>query len=270
MYKILFIALSLFSLSACAGQPKIITADSGEGVSLSSLDEAMPARTQAPAYTPSLPSQELTGKIIYQLLLAEIAVQRGRLNVAMATYLDVAKSTKDPRVAQRATEIAIYARQPHQRNLAPGVSEAVGFERAVEVLQNLAPTLAECQVTLALEPLGPEEGNFLLTAASAIELARAVDSPFVKLHLDVKAMSTESSTIPEIIRSSRDWLVHFHANDPNRCGPGMGDVDFEPIVAVLDEIGYRGWVSVEVFDYARGIESLAGESIRYLQQLANR
>ena len=114
MYKILFIALSLFSLSACAGQPKIIIADSGEGVSLSSLDESMPERTQTPAYTPTLPSQELTGKIIYQLLLAEIAVQRGRMNVAMATYLDVAKSTKDPRVAQRATEIAIYARQPRE------------------------------------------------------------------------------------------------------------------------------------------------------------
>ena len=114
MYKILFIALSLISLPACAGQPKILTADNSEGSALSSLDEAMPERTQAPAYTPSLPNQELTSKIVYQLLLAEIAVQRGRMNVAMATYLDVAKSTKDPRVAQRATEIAIYARQPRE------------------------------------------------------------------------------------------------------------------------------------------------------------
>lgn len=115
MYKILFIALSLIALSACAGQPNFITAANGEGPSLASLDEATPERNQAPAYTPlNLPSQELTSKIIYQLLLAEIAVQRGRLNVAMATYLDVAKSTKDPRVAQRATEIAIYARQSRE------------------------------------------------------------------------------------------------------------------------------------------------------------
>ena len=115
MYKILFIALSLIALSACAGQPNFITAANGERPSLASLDEATPERNQAPAYTPlNLPSQELTSKIIYQLLLAEIAVQRGRLNVAMATYLDVAKSTKDPRVAQRATEIAIYARQSRE------------------------------------------------------------------------------------------------------------------------------------------------------------
>lgn len=115
MKKILFIALSLTALSACAGQPKILTADNGEGTPLSSLDEAMPDRMAPRAYKPAnLPGQELTGKIVYQLLLAEIAAQRGRLNVAMATYLDVAKSTKDPRIAQRATEIAIYTRQSRE------------------------------------------------------------------------------------------------------------------------------------------------------------
>ena len=109
MKKILFLALSLTALSACAGQPKLLAADDGKGTPLASLDDAAPG-----AYSPALPSQELTAKVVYQLLLAEIAVQRGRTNVAMATYLDLAKSTKDPRIAQRATEIAIYARQPRE------------------------------------------------------------------------------------------------------------------------------------------------------------
>ena len=109
MKKILFLALSLTALSACAGQPKLLAADGGKGTPLASLDDAAPG-----AYSPALPSQELTAKVVYQLLLAEIAVQRGRMNVAMATYLDLAKSTKDPRIAQRATEIAIYARQPRE------------------------------------------------------------------------------------------------------------------------------------------------------------
>ncbi len=113
MNKILFLALSLIALSACAGQPRVITADNG-GASLSSLDDAAPVPSAAQPYSPTLPAQELTAKVVYQLLLAEIAAQRGRLNVAMATYIDVAKSTKDPRIAQRATEIAIYTRQPRE------------------------------------------------------------------------------------------------------------------------------------------------------------
>ncbi len=151
---------------------------------------------------------------------------------------------------------------PEQRNLINGISHQQGVAHAVEVLTGLAPTLEEHGVTIVLEPLGPEETNFMCTAESAIEIARAVDSPFVKLHLDVKAMSTEDKPIADI---SRDWTVHFHANDPNRCGPGMGDVEFESIFAALDVTGYDGWVSVEVFDYSPGIEALAGESIRYMQ-----
>ena len=157
---------------------------------------------------------------------------------------------------------------PPQRNLPDSVSYQQGFDYAVEVFKSVTPALEESGVTLALEPLGPEEGNFMLTAESTIELAKSIDSPNVKLHLDVKAMSSEALSIPEIIRASKDWLVHFHANDPNRRGPGMGKVDFVPIFAALQEIKYDGWVSVEVFDYEPGIDSLAGNSIRYMQEIA--
>lgn len=154
---------------------------------------------------------------------------------------------------------------PPQRNIESGVSEQQATEHAIEVFKAVAPVLVDCGVTLALEPLGPEETNFMQTAASAVAIAAAVDSPNVKLHLDVKAMSTESKPIPEIIRENKESMVHFHANDPNRQGPGMGDVDFVPIFQTLKEIGYDGWVSVEVFDYELGVDALAGQSIQYMR-----
>lgn len=153
---------------------------------------------------------------------------------------------------------------PQQRNLAEGVSEAEGMRWAADVIQSALPVLEETGVILAVEPLGPAEGNFLLTAAAGMRLIEMVGSPQCRLHLDCKAMSSEGTPIPDLLRRYRDNLLHVHANDPNRQGPGFGDLRFEPILAALDEIGYNGWVSVEVFDYSPGVEQLARRSIEYL------
>jgi len=65
-----------------------------------------------------LPNVELTDDIMFQLLLAEVALQRDQPRVAVRAYLDLARETRDPRIAQRATEIAWNAR------LAPAALEA--------------------------------------------------------------------------------------------------------------------------------------------------
>jgi sugar phosphate isomerase/epimerase len=157
---------------------------------------------------------------------------------------------------------------PKQRNLLPGVSYDDAEAYATEVLHAVVPACAQFGVTIALEPLGPAEGDFMLNAKAGIRLAEMVNSPHCKLHLDVKAMSSEGRPIGEIIRESREWLVHFHANDPNLLGPGMGEVDFRPIFAALKEINYRGWVSVEVFKYEPSPDEIARQSIEYMRTLA--
>jgi sugar phosphate isomerase/epimerase len=78
-------------------------------------------------------------------------------------------------------------------------------------------------------------------------------------------MATEAEPIPELIRKYHSLMAHFHANDANRQGPGFGKLDFVPILQALGEVDYRGWVSVEVFDYTPGVERLARESAEYLQ-----
>jgi sugar phosphate isomerase/epimerase len=156
---------------------------------------------------------------------------------------------------------------PQQRNLLPGVSYEDAEAYAVEVLHGALGACRQFDVTIALEPLGPAEGDFLLTAEAAIRLAQLVDSPHCRLNLDVKAMSSESRPIGEIIRASREWIAHFHANDPNLLGPGMGDVDYRPIIAALNEINYAGWVSVEPLKYEPSAEEIARSSIEYLQRV---
>lgn len=56
--------------------------------------------------------QELSESTLYDLLMGEIALQRGDALLAAKTYAELAKSTRDPRVARRAIEVANFAHQP--------------------------------------------------------------------------------------------------------------------------------------------------------------
>lgn len=156
---------------------------------------------------------------------------------------------------------------PKARNLLPEWDAGEAFKRAVDVAHQAAIVAGENGVTLAMEPLGRKETNFMTTAAEGVAFCQAVDHPACKLHLDVKAMSDESKPIPDIIRESREWFVHFHTNDPNLLGPGMGEVKYEPIIAALREVGYEGWLSTEVFKYELGPRVIAERSIAYLKQV---
>jgi sugar phosphate isomerase/epimerase len=154
---------------------------------------------------------------------------------------------------------------PQQRTLHPSWSRPDAEARFIDFFQRLSPHLAAAGITIAFEFLGPSETNFLNTAAETIALLEKIDSPHVRLHLDVKAMSADTRPIPEIVRASLPWTAHFHANDPNLRGPGMGDIDFPPIAAELIQGGYDKWVSVEVFDTTISPDTLAAESMKNLR-----
>jgi tetratricopeptide (TPR) repeat protein len=107
--------LALAVLAGCAQQP-IATQDervAQAGADADDDDERPvkpPAQRGAPETPSNLPPNELTQGLLYEFLLAEIAGQRGNVGVAAQTYTDLAKRTRDPRIARRATEIAIFAR----------------------------------------------------------------------------------------------------------------------------------------------------------------
>ena len=155
---------------------------------------------------------------------------------------------------------------PKQRNIDDGEAYENAAKRAADLLRELGDHCEAQGVAVAMEPLGTNETNFLTSAAETIELIQQIDSPAIQLHLDVKAMYAEGGDIPSIIRTSRDYTIHFHANDPNLLGPGMGELDFQPIANALVETGYNQWVSVEVFDYEPGAENIARTSLQNLNK----
>ena len=83
--------VAAFILSACTQAPARQSAEAAPEV-------------QPKARVEPLPQQELTGQILYQTLLAEIAGQRGNLDLSASAYMDLARSTRCPRVARRSAE----------------------------------------------------------------------------------------------------------------------------------------------------------------------
>ena len=141
------------------------------------------------------------------------------------------------------------------------------MEIAAEVFAPCLAPAKERGVTLAMEPLGPVETDFLNTAEQTMQLVRRLNHPNFQINLDVKAMSSESKPIPQIIRETAGHIAHVQVNDPNLLGPGMGEVKYEPIIAALREVGYDGWLSVEAFDFRPGAETIAKKSIEYLKSV---
>ncbi len=155
---------------------------------------------------------------------------------------------------------------PKQRNVAPGLDYEQAWELTKETLRPALQRAAARGVTICPEALSPEETNFLNTAAEVRRLVEEVRHPNLRMMLDVKAMTSEGRPVPEIIRENGDLLVHVHVNDANRRGPGFGDTDFGPIAEALRDVGYDGYLSVEVFDFSPDPQTIARQSLAYLQE----
>ena len=156
---------------------------------------------------------------------------------------------------------------PFQRNLEEGMSREQAYANAADVFRATMPTLAERNVRICMEPLTSKETDFVNTCADAMKLIAMVDHPLFVLHQDVKAMlGAESEPIPDLIEKYAENVGHFHVNDTNLLGPGMGETDFVPIFQALHDSQYAGWVSVEVFDYSPGAERIARESFDNMQR----
>ncbi len=93
----------LLTLAGCAVTP-------GQ-VAPQKLTDSAPAERPVDAeYRVELPAVEMTPDILYQLLVAETALQRGHYAVGLTQYYRLAKQTGDPRLAAKATRIAIFVR----------------------------------------------------------------------------------------------------------------------------------------------------------------
>lgn len=158
---------------------------------------------------------------------------------------------------------------PAQRRLPDrDIHAAKGW--ALEAFRAAARAAEKAGVLYCLEPLSRHETNFVNTVGEAIGVAEGIASNAFRTMIDCSAAGlTETETVPELIAR---WLpsgliAHIQVNDPNRKGPGQGEMIFAPILDALKRGGYDGDLGVEPFIYDPDGPGAAAHAIRYLRDL---
>jgi sugar phosphate isomerase/epimerase len=137
------------------------------------------------------------------------------------------------------------------------------WKSTVEVMRRCGERASQRGVTFCIEPLGTD---FITWVDDAAKLVREVEQPGFRMMVDCKSMAQDGRwPVSEQLRHVWPLFKHVHVNDPNLLGPGMGALEFEPILGTLQELGYGGWVSVEVFEFDLGAERIARESLANLR-----
>jgi len=163
---------------------------------------------------------------------------------------------------------------PKQRSVPAGESIAVARSRAIECLTRAARRAQDCGVTYCIEPLAPRETDFINTVAEAATIVDEIASPALKTMIDCSAAGQAEREPVDALMAH--WMptgriAHVQVNDPNRRGPGQGEMAFAPIIATLlrmrAEGHYRGLVAVEPFDYVPDGIGSAARAIGYLKGL---
>lgn len=131
LYRVTLLALISLALASCSNIPV-----QAPEVSVESEAEETATEEDIVRIEPVRPKIELSEEIMYKTLLAEFAGQRGRLDIAVENYTELARMTRDPKYVERATRIAIYARNS---------------EAAAEV----------AQLWIELDPLNPDAHQVL-------------------------------------------------------------------------------------------------------------
>ena len=157
---------------------------------------------------------------------------------------------------------------PNQRNVPEGGSVADARARAGSALLSVAETCRERGVHLLLEALHPNETNFLQTIEEVLALLADHPHPNLGFMLDCKAMSGMPRGIVGTIEQYGNAAGHFHSNDPSGAGPGMGHLEFGPVLDALKKSGYDGWVSSEPFQYEPDAETVARTALETLRRAA--
>jgi len=131
------------------------------------------------------------------------------------------------------------------RQLPDGFSKSTAEEQFVAFLRELGPLAGQHGVTVVVEPLNRAECNFINSVPEGATLVDACNHPNIQLLADFYHMLRDGQP-PDDIRRHGALLRHVHvAEKEKRTAPGVAGDDFRPFLKALNQVKYRGAISIE-------------------------
>lgn len=154
--------------------------------------------------------------------------------------------------------------------LARGVSRSQAMEWFRLGLQMVYPLARELNVTILVEP----EPNLLIESSDEfLEFIGTVPHGHVALNFDIGHFFCVGQDPAAAVRQLAPWIRHVHLEDiaPSRehrhLVPGHGAINYRRVLTALRDIGYDGWVTVELYPYESTARQVAEEAMTFLEPL---
>jgi len=154
---------------------------------------------------------------------------------------------------------------PHQRSSTGGMTPAEATQVFTEELSKVAPQAESRNVRILVEALPRNQCDIINQLADAVAVVQQIGSPAVRTMFDSHNAIDETDPHPEVIRRYWQYIEHVHVNEVDGREPGTGNYDFQALLSTLLALNYRGWVSLEVFDFSGGAEMIARGAIEHLR-----
>ncbi len=140
-------------------------------------------------------------------------------------------------------------------------------QRFRESLQALLPIAEREKVAILFEPINRYETDYLPTVEEVLQVIQPLGSPQLGVLADTFHMNIEEASIDDSLRRAGPRLHHVHVADSNRWAPGWGHLNFSRILSVLQQMGYRGYLSAEILPHPDP-HAAARQAVEYLRALS--
>jgi hydroxypyruvate isomerase len=128
------------------------------------------------------------------------------------------------------------------------VSREHAEETFIANLRFASAELKKARILLIAEPINFYDmpGFFLNTSAQAIAIFDRVGSDNLKLQYDVYHMQRMEGELAATIERLMPRIAHFQiAGNPGRTEPDRGEIDYAYLFALIERLGYGGWIGAE-------------------------